>query len=296
MLSSVTALAPAKINLGLRVFPKRSDGYHDIQSVFVTVDLCDELAVSPLNAKGVCELECDGANLPEQNTVTLAYKAFCVLTGLDYGVRVSLKKRIPPGSGLGGGSSDASSFIQSISFLFGTKLSGEMLFRIAGEVGSDVFFFTAAQLKRRRKDLASFERFSALVEGRGESVRGIPLRSFYVLLVFPAVSVSTKDAYTLLDESALRAPEEERRGDSDAALPEMLSGSPRDWNVRNDFTPVICACYPAVGRALRRVKECGADFSDMSGSGSAVFGVFERWERAARAAEILSREYRVALC
>ncbi|MBQ3799066.1 MAG: 4-(cytidine 5'-diphospho)-2-C-methyl-D-erythritol kinase, partial [Treponema sp.] len=114
MADSVVASAPAKINVGLSVFPRRADGYHDIEGVFTTVSLHDTLSVSIADGEGECLVECPSMLLPAQNTFNAAYKAFCVLTGIGSSVRVTVDKRIPSGGGLGGGSSDAASFIQSI--------------------------------------------------------------------------------------------------------------------------------------------------------------------------------------
>ena len=141
MSDSITVLAPAKINLGLEIYPRRADGYHGLHSIFTTVGLFDEICVSKIDEKNTCIVDSFGMDLPNQNTITAAYKAFCVLTGIDLGVHVSIKKRIPSGGGLGGGSSDASSFIQSVNNLFKAGLGIDSLSAIAGKVGSDVFFF-----------------------------------------------------------------------------------------------------------------------------------------------------------
>ena len=246
MSDSITVLAPAKINLGLEIFPRRADGYHGLHSIFTTVGLFDEICVSKIDEKNTCIVDSFGMDLPNQNTITAAYKAFCVLTGIDLGVHVSIKKRIPSGGGLGGGSSDASSFIQSVNNLFKAGLGIDSLSAIAGKVGSDVFFFTYALSAQDGKRFSKFEPFAAVVEGRGEKVRQIQHRSdFSVLLVFPNVGVSTKDAYA---------------------------------------------------QALIKLKSCGADFADMSGSGSTVFGIFEKKETALEAKVLLEKEFNLALC
>ena len=189
MLRSLTVQAPAKINLGLRVFPMRADGYHEIESIFTTVNLCDTITVQVLDQKDVCKVDCEGMVLPEENTFTKAYKAFCVLTGIRDGVHVHVTKRIPAGGGLGGGSSDSSSFIKSIDTLFGTQLSDSALLDIAGQVGSDVYFFTR-RLVEKSKVKSEETGFSAIVRGRGEIINPIEIRNdFSVLLVFPGVHV-----------------------------------------------------------------------------------------------------------
>ena len=292
MSDSITVLAPAKINLGLEIFPKRADGYHELRSIFTTVGLFDEICVSKTDEKNTCIVESFGMELPEQNTITAAYKAFCVLTGIDSGVRVSIKKRIPAGGGLGGGSSDASSFIQSVNNLFKAGLGIDSLSAIAGKVGSDVFFFTYALSAQDGKWFSKFEPFAAVVEGRGEKVRQIQHRSdFSVLLIFPNVGVSTKDAYALVDETLDL---ESRR--NKISLEEIYNQPVKNWSFKNDFTVPVSKKYAGIAEALVKLKSCGADFADMSGSGSTVFGIFEKKETALKAKVLLEKEFNLALC
>ena len=292
MSDSITVLAPAKINLGLEIFPKRADCYHELHSIFTTVGLFDEICVSKIDKKNTCIVESFGMELPKQNTITAAYKAFCVLTGIDSGVHVSIKKRIPAGGGLGGGSSDASSFIQSVNNLFKAGLGIDSLSAIAGKVGSDVFFFTYALSAQGGKRFGKFEPFAAVVEGRGEKVRQIQHRSdFSVLLVFPNVSVSTKDAYALVDETLSLECKQ-----SKISLEEIYNLSVKNWNFKNDFTVPVLKKYAGIAEALDRLKSCGADFADMSGSGSTVFGIFEKKETALKAKVLLEKEFNLALC
>lgn len=292
MCDSITVPAPAKINLGLKVFPKRADGYHDIQSVFQTVRLFDEITVSLTDEKNSCTVDCDTLQLPEENTFTTSYKAFCVLTGIDRGVHVFVKKRIPAGGGLGGGSSDASSFIQSLDNLFGTQLDFSALSEIAGKVGSDVFFFTHALNADGKKRFSDFEPYAAFVEGRGEKVRQIECRNdFSVLLVLPGVSVSTKIAYGLVDR------EHEKLKVENCSLgqgenPETIyRKNICDWNFVNDFTVPVAREFAPVADALKKLKNSGALFADMSGSGSTVFGVFVNADDALKAKKLLEGDY-----
>ncbi len=286
MLNGITVEAPAKINIGLKVFPRRADGYHDISSIFTTVSLSDTLYVEPIAAKNTCIIECDQMQLPAENTITKAYKAFCVLTGIKEGVRVKLTKRIPAGGGLGGGSSDSSSFIQSVDTLFGTQLSHSALSSIAGEVGSDVYFFTEALLaKKMNPELQSF---AALVEGRGERVTPIPVRKdFSVVLVFPSVSVSTKEAYALVDETA----KSRNILEGSDSLTEMFQRPIRNWFFFNDFTTCVSERYPEIADAMEALRSSGADFVDMSGSGSTVFGIFESEKKALQVQKLLARNW-----
>ena len=301
MFDSLTVFAPAKINLGLNVLPVRADGYHNIESIFTTVSLGDEINVALTNLKNTCSVECKEMSLPRENTFTAAYKAFCVLTGVNDGVSVKVTKRIPAGGGLGGGSSDASSFIQSIDTLFGTQLSSEALVSLAGEVGSDVYFFTQALLAANGDCSAdkrncsadcclSAKPFAAFVTGRGEKVQQIARRTDYtVLLVFPNVGVSTKEAYALVD--AYKTGESECIG----TLVDIYGKPVHEWSFVNDFTAPVCNRFPQVKEALDAIKSTGAAFADMSGSGSTVFGVYEERVEALQAQTVLAQKWKTVL-
>lgn len=286
MFQSITVPAPAKINIGLQVLPGRGDGYHGIRSIFTTVGLHDTLTVTRTGRKG-CTVECAQMALPPENTFTKAYKAFCVLTGTDCGFHVKVEKRIPSGGGLGGGSSDASSFLQSIDTLCGTHLPSSVLRDIAGQVGSDVYFFTEALISGSAP-------FAAFVSGRGEHVQQIAARTdLPIVLVFPGESVSTADAYRWVDEWQEQPghPEPGAFGTMERYVADFASPVGA-WTFSNDFTAPVVARVPRIGEALAAVKKCGAEFADMSGSGSTVFGVFETEKSALRAAEELSGEWR----
>ncbi len=299
MADSMTVLAPAKINIGLRVFPKRADGYHDIAGIFTTVALFDSIKVSVVpDGKKECLVECRGLALPPENTFTAAYKAFCVLTGVECSVRVFVDKHIPSGGGLGGGSSDAASFIQSIDKLFATHLEAESFYKIAASVGSDVFFFMHALV-----EAGEGKPYTAVVGGRGEKVRQIASRTdFDILLLSPGVSVSTKDAYSWVDDLhvSLGGKAAER---ADIDWEEEYKKPVTDWSfdsrtgdaLDNDFTLPVCSRYGAVSEAIADMCACGARYANMSGSGSTVFGIFPHGGvcSAKQAAEKLSAKWKV---
>ena len=277
--------AKAKINLGLRVLPKRADGFHNIESLFMTVDLADELSVTLADHKNTCTVECVGMELPPENTFTKAYKAFCVLTGMDCGVHVKVVKHIPSGGGLGGGSSDASSFIHSLDSLCATHLSAEDMNFLAGQVGSDVFFFTQALISGKKD-------YAALVSGRGEIVQQVECRTdFYVLLLFPEVSVSTKDAYQWVDQKSLG--EMAWVEDSLGELKNIYAKSLSEWNFVNDFTECVASHIPVIREALEDLKNSGASFADMTGSGSTLFGIFPDDKTALRSKRLLETKWKV---
>ncbi len=291
MTDSVTVLAPAKINLGLKVLPQRGDGFHNLQSIFTTVGLFDKIKVQLIEEKNTCLVSCDSMELPVENTFTKSYKAFCVLTGVQTGVSVSVEKHIPSGGGLGGGSSDASSFIQSLNTIFSTNLSDENLSHISGIVGSDVYFFTSALNADDKRRVSSFVPYAAFVSGRGEKVEEIKCRNdYHVLLVMLGVSVSTKEAYALVDGCM-----KTENSPLEKSFFEKMYGQPvRDWQFVNDFTRPVCDRYPAILDALNMLHDAGADFADMSGSGSTVYGIFGNLDVAVNAKKLLEAKFQVA--
>ncbi|MGI5058138.1 4-(cytidine 5'-diphospho)-2-C-methyl-D-erythritol kinase [Treponema pectinovorum] len=283
MLDGIQILAPAKVNIGLNVYPKREDGFHNIESIFQTVKLYDKLTVFPIPEKNVCKVDCLELELPEENTLTLTYKAFCAFTGCDFGVKVTLEKHIPSGAGLGGGSSDAAYFLKALAKLNGIFLDENLADKVASKVGSDVFFFLHAEENQHKNACA-------IVTGRGEFVKKIDSRNeLYFLLVFPEVCVSTKDAYGLLDNSYC-----EGNFTSCPKLTELedIYRRPlKDWTFANSFTSVLLQKYPVIGDALGDVKKSGAVWADMSGSGATVFGVFDDRKNALEAFTLLKKRW-----
>lgn len=282
MSADISVKAPAKINLGLKVFPRRKDGFHNIESIFQTVNLCDELRVKLTARKNIITVSCGQMILPENNTIVVAYKAFRKLFGIDSGVSVCLTKRIPSGGGLGGGSSDAASFLLALSELCKISLSIEDANVLAEEIGSDVFFFLHCLLSTKK---------CAVVTGRGEKVKPFVTREdLHLVLVFPGVHSSTKEAYNLLDEQFAVGDNFEYPRFED--LETIYKGSVKDWTFVNSFTSVITQKYSRVGEAIAAVKEQGALFTDMSGSGSTVFGVFDSKNAVDNAVNMLSAKWK----
>ena len=273
MLCDVRVLAPAKINIGLRILPARADGYHGIESIFQTVPLYDKLALQRTGVKGrQCYVVCDGMILPEKNTLTSAYEVFCEVTGVSESLKVYLEKNIPSGAGLGGGSSDAASLINALDAVYGTNLSSNQKHYIASKVGSDVFFFMGCS------DVAT--PFAAVVGGRGEVVNSIiPRRDLFYVLICPDVHSSTAEAYRLVDQWY----EPNWNWDSYSAeqLESVYNNPVEAWDFVNSFTAPLVQHYPLIGEGLQDLKDVGASFAQMSGSGSAVFGIFSTKDSAA---------------
>ena len=285
LMKNFTEKAYAKVNFNLRVLPCRTDGYHSIESIFQTIDLFDELEISVIEEKG-CFVECNSLKLPIQNTLTKAYDAFCSVVKAEVpGIRVKLNKGIPAGGGLGGGSSDAAALIRALSKICGVKLEETQLDYIASKTGSDVFFFMHCDEEGTG---------CALVSGRGEVIKKItPRRDLYLVLVFPEIFSSTKEAYELVDKQLacgtqndfviLESLEEEYRKD------------PSQWRFINTFTPSLCGVYGELKSALGTLKKLGAEFCDMSGSGSTLYGVFTSKQRAISVMNLLATTWNCTL-
>lgn len=268
---SVRVTAPAKLNLHLKVLPKRADGFHDIESIFQKVPLYDELLIEMVDKNYECQVVSPDFVLPQENTLTLAYKAFKSLTGISKGVKVLLKKQIPSGAGMGGGSSDAAAMLRGLQKLFNISLDEVQLQNAASKIGSDVFFFLSDEVVNS----------TALVTGRGENVDYIKSRrDLSYVLVCPGVHSSTKEAYGLVDDwnngSMTEFPMLNK-------LEFIYDGSVKNWSFNNSFTEPLVQKYPEIENALRDVRLTGADFVQMTGSGSVVFGVFESEEDSKKA-------------
>ena len=281
MLDVVRDCAPAKLNLHLEVYPKRSDGYHPIKSIFQTISLVDDLVVSLSGKSLSCVVECDAMQLPVENTLTKTYRLFCQISGVTAGVRVKLTKRIPSGAGLGGGSSDAATFLLILNRMFDYPLGLNQLEEIANLVGSDVLFFLSGG--------------AAVVTGRGDIVEPIkPREDFCIVVVYPDVHCSTPESYGLVDESFALG--ETVKGPTLQELDKMYYEPISEWRFVNTFTNPVATKFPVIFDVMKSLKELGADYVQMSGSGSAVFGVFSNLEVGKDACTNLKRFWNKCYC
>ena len=270
----MTALsAPAKINLGLRVLGRRADGYHELESLFLPLDLADEirLGVEPAPRSGVqLRLAPTPFCVPDggDNLAARAALAFLEAAGLTCRVDVELAKHTPVAAGLGGGSSDAGAVLRGLAARFPQALGPAALASLALELGADVPFFLDPR--------------PAWVRGVGEQVEpvdGVP--SLALLLVNPGVGLATADVYRAFD--ALYPDWKPRVAPGPARDP--LAGGAEQlarW-VENDLEAAALRLCPAIGRLQQRLRELGALAVGMSGSGATLFGVFEDAPAARRA-------------
>ncbi|RJP17148.1 MAG: 4-(cytidine 5'-diphospho)-2-C-methyl-D-erythritol kinase [Candidatus Abyssobacteria bacterium SURF_5] len=280
MAKSILIPSFAKINLFLDIICKRPDGYHNIETVFQTIDLHDDVSLE-LRPSGL-KIECDDPSVPSDSS-NLAAKAFSALRpALNYegGVRITLRKRIPPGSGLGGGSSNAAAVLKGLKCLFQEQVSEQFLMETARQLGADVPFFLFGGL--------------AAGWGKGERLERIsPLPASFLVVAVPAgVSVSTALAY-----GKVRAPQcagpppAELSGCSeslktflkalDPSLPLSANASAIQL-LYNELEEPALGMFPEIGRLKNRMLEAGAKAALMTGSGSAVFGIADSLSHAQR--------------
>jgi len=248
-----------KINLGLHVVNKRPDGYHNIETVFYPVGWCDVLEVIE-NTDGGDPFVMSGTGItingnPGEN---LVYKAFKLISAIKKipPVKVHLHKVIPMGAGLGGGSSDAAHFINLVNTMFNLGFAEAEKIALASELGSDCAFF----INNR----------PVLARGKGNefSDLGVDLSAYYILLVYPGIHSDTKSAYGGL------IPRQPSLNLNDL----IETGSIQSWKTEllNDFEPSLFNRYPPIKHLKQKLYNEGALYASMSGSGSTVFGIFEK--------------------
>jgi 4-diphosphocytidyl-2-C-methyl-D-erythritol kinase len=265
-----TTRAPAKVNLDLRIVDTRADGYHGLDTVFQSLALADVLTLEPTS--GPFTLSCTTPGVPA-DARNLAWKgaaavAATVGVSLD-GWRLHLEKHVPAEAGLGGGSADAVAAARLVLAALGRPFEASWLADVLAPIGADVAFFVHGGTMRGR--------------GRGDRLERLPdVPTRAVLLVRPDFGVSTRQAYGWFDEQAVEAD----LGPPDASLgaPNGPDGWAPLWQAcRNDLQPPVAARHPVIEDAVTRLRTQGAALALMSGSGSAVFGLFVD-DEAARAA------------
>lgn len=254
----------AKINLGLNVLNKRKDGYHNLHSLFVEIELADELLFTPSEMYQLTTEGDQTTDLPldENNLITQAYQLIrSKIENVQSEYAIHLKKQIPIGGGLGGGSSNAATTLKALNELWEMKLSPKNLEKMGPELGADVPFFIRGGVQ--------------LVEGIGDKLtpmEPVPLKGFYLLLVVPPFHIATPWAYKALNKTL----------QPDISHPKFSPLSkPMKWELfDNDFERVIRKTYPEVGKIKETLQSAGALYAGLSGSGSTVFGVFDNLQKA----------------
>jgi 4-diphosphocytidyl-2-C-methyl-D-erythritol kinase len=270
---------PAKVSLSLQVFDLRKDGYHGVRLVLVPVSLYDTLRMQ--HAPGIpLSLEVDSAEdlgAVENNLVWRAACRFEEASGVALQGKIRLTKRIPSGAGLGGGSGNAAGTLVALNALHGFPLSPPALLAAAAALGSDVPFFVAPR--------------PSVCEGRGEVLSPLAAVPPLALLVAkPRFSIATGAAYRALAESRAGRP-----APVPAPLPDLTTVDAVAAALHNDFEPVLDGRYPELAELRAQLSAAGALGAVLTGSGSAVFGVFRGAPQRDRAAERLGRDGRWTL-
>ena len=268
--------AYAKINPNLEVLHRRPDGYHEIRTIFQTISLHDIVVISFTPGGRTRVTTASEPEIPD-NLVTRAAEMALDRFKTRGQVEISLRKRVPMGGGLGGGSSDAAAVLLALSVLTGRDVTPETLHDIAAALGSDVPFFLCGGC--------------ALGLGRGERVYPLDdLPPAHALVVDAQIHVSTADAYAKLGRPLTSTPDLHKIDTSWRFALGMGAGtSPRAWaRGSNDFESVVFSSHPRLQSIKRKLLKLGAECALLSGSGASVFGVFESREKRNEAIARLS--------
>ena len=246
----------SKINLGLKVLNKRTDGLHNIVTIFQEVDFGDKIQL--VKHKTGCQIKSDVEWIPidNSNICHKAYSALCHELNQDFGVKISLEKRIPVGSGIGGGSANAAATLIGLNLLYNLGLNDKKLESIAVNIGADVPFFIRGGTQIGQETGAKLSPITKKFEAA-------------ILLVIPRLSISTEWAYSQL-KNKLK---------SDNSILRFANLMRKDFLsfkfFENDFEKIVIPAYPEIGSIKNKLLDSGAKFASLSGSGSTVFGIFD---------------------
>lgn len=253
----------AKINIGLHILKKRKDGFHDLETIFYPVPVYDALEIVKTSGKQfsfvTAGFEIDSA--PAKNLCVRAYYLLKKEFDLPE-VSMYLYKAIPMGAGLGGGSSDAANTLLQLNDMFRLNLSKNQLLSYAFQLGSDCPFFIYNK--------------AVFACGRGENMSSVDmdLSDYSIEIVKPDVHISTKEAYSMI-----------KPAERDISLKELVSEPVNNWKdlITNDFEYPIGLKYPEIIKIKEKLYQQGALFASMTGSGSAVYGIFKNKKKPANA-------------
>lgn len=256
---------PAKVNLFLNILRKRKDGYHDIQSIFQLINLKDEIIFRKRNDNRI-NFKCNNRAIEKDNLVIKAIQVYSHISRIKgIGLDIFLKKNIPIGAGLGGGSSNAATTLLALNEFYDYKVKSPSLYKAASSIGSDVPFFLNAK--------------NSWVEGKGDIITNIPLKPTWFIMIFSKHNVSTSDIYSLLKISI-----------------EPKSYSYDDYinnNFANVFEDIVFHKYPTIKKSYDILSELGD--ARMSGTGGTVFISFDTLEAAKTAISIIPNNQKAVL-
>jgi 4-diphosphocytidyl-2-C-methyl-D-erythritol kinase len=263
--------AQAKLNLHLRVLAREDSGYHSIETIFHRIDLSDDVRIEIKARERTLDVQGADTGPVESNLAWKAASLYAIHNGWPSGFAIHLTKRIPMGAGLGGGSADAAAVLRLLDFLSPQPMPKAGLLSLASQIGSDVPFLATSSVM-------------AMAWGRGERMLALPpLPRHDVLLMSPAFSVATRDAYDWIDDDRGSLVEANRAMGAVQRAPEAVEFDSIDLSTwpgiakfaRNDFEAPVAARYPEIAEHLARLRNSRAIFSGMTGSGSTVFGILD---------------------
>ncbi len=267
----VRIAAQAKLNLHLRVLAREESGYHSLETIFHRIDLSDDITIEITARERTLDVEGRETGPTESNLAWRAACAFSEHTGWPSGFRIELTKRIPVGAGLGGGSADAAAVLRALNSISPEPMRHHGLFHLAARLGADVPFLAG-------------DAVMALAWGRGDRMLSTPpLPRYDILLMTPDFSVSTADAYRWLDEDRAKMNEARSLMNEPDDLFDSLLIDEVDlttWSsiasfARNDFEAPVAARHPELRDYLDRLRNSRSILSQMTGSGSTIFGVLD---------------------
>jgi 4-diphosphocytidyl-2-C-methyl-D-erythritol kinase len=289
MMQTLTIEAPAKINLTLDVKGKRSDGYHELETIMHQVNLFDRITLEPRSSGIEIASNSNGVPLGPDN---LAYKAAQIILQ-EYqpgaGIKIFIEKNIPVGAGLAGGSTDAAAVLAGINHLYNYPFSRPQLLKMAAAIGSDVAFCLAGQYFQDSSGVLVSRGVTAIARGRGELLESLPMRFIpYILIVKPDFELSTSQVYSELDLTTV-----EQFPDTRSFLQEWNKGDIINISVymANVLESVSIQKKPEIGIIKSRLIGMGALSALMSGSGPSVFAIFPDNETAFRACQAFKKDY-----
>ncbi len=276
---TITARAPAKINLGLSILGKLVNGYHEVKTVYCQVGLADTLIFNELTKEEI-KLASNINSLPlnHKNLVYQAVELLQATINTDKGVKIFIKKNIPSNAGLGGGSSDAATALKALNKLWYLKLSLEELIKLAQKLGADVAYSLVGgvQLEVQGGDQA------------GKFVNLGKLPECFIVICFPAMALKSKTAYLGVEYDHIAKNDlslliEEKKKKNLLRISQTL---------HNDFEIWTLKKYPAIKKIKEIMLKKGALGSLMSGKGSSVYGIFNNLKKAKATEQVLKREFK----
>jgi len=266
-LKSLLIKSPCKTNLGLKILNRRTDGYHNILSIFIELTLYDSLQFSPSEELSI---NFNNANIPDSNSVRDAVNIISKYCNVVIKHKITINKKIPIGGGLGGGSSNAAYTLMALNDIYNLNLSNNNLEKLACKIGSDVPFFIKGGIKK--------------ISGTGNIIKnmnGTFIKDKVFLLVMPNFSISTKWAYNKIKKQLYRQKNTSKFPPLDDKV---------DWTLfENDFEHIICLAYPEILNIKDILYNSGALYSGLSGSGSTMFGIYNDIMTAKKSVKTLNK-------